>query len=51
MGKNQNNSFKPSMRKVKEALMIKAAHRKAYNEGTSAARAAQRARENDRSAG
>lgn len=47
MAKNDTNNFKPSMRKVKEALLIKAAHRKAHLEGTSAARAAQRLKEQE----
>lgn len=47
MAKNDTNNFKPSMRKVKEALLVKTAHRKAYLEGTRAARAAQRLREQE----
>jgi len=39
MAKNDTNNFKPSMRKLKEALAIKAARRKANNDGTAAARA------------
>lgn len=38
MAKNDTNNFKPSMRKLKEALAIKAANRKANNAGTAAAR-------------
>lgn len=44
MGKNRNNSFKPSMRKVKEALAIKTAHRKENHAGTAAARARREAK-------
>jgi len=39
MAKNNTNNFKPSMRKVKEAIMTKVAHRKANHDGTTAARA------------
>jgi hypothetical protein len=44
MAKNNTNNMKPSMRKVKEALAIKTAHRKASNDRVSAKRAIQKAR-------
>jgi hypothetical protein len=44
MAKNNTNNMKPSMRKVKEALAIKTAHRKANNDRVSAKRAIQKAR-------
>lgn len=42
MAKNNTNNFKPSMRKVKEALVVKTANRKANAERTTAARARKR---------
>ena len=43
MAKNNTNNFRPSMRKIKEALAIKIAHRKDNNDKVTARRALQKA--------